>query len=77
MSNAALHWVADHERMWRVLRAVLEAGFTEIRCWLRDRPENDPYSSPNLESSGHPGGLGGSWPVDRWRPRGAPEVQVS
>jgi trans-aconitate 2-methyltransferase len=91
VSNAVLHWVTDHERMWRALGAVLRpggrleiqcgglgniarvrevidrvvsesfpelmgwlpwefaapevteqrlhrAGFTEIRCWLQERP---------------------------------------
>lgn len=91
VSNAVLHWVTDHERVWRVLAAALrpggrlevqcggqgniarvrrvidrvadeafpelvgwspwefaapdvterrlrEAGFTGIRCWLRERP---------------------------------------
>jgi trans-aconitate 2-methyltransferase len=91
VSNAVLHWITDHERMWRALGAVLrpggrleiqcggagniarvrevidqvacdafpelvgwspwefaapevtehrlqDAGFTEIRCWLQNRP---------------------------------------
>jgi trans-aconitate 2-methyltransferase len=33
VSNAVLHWVTDHERMWRVLGAALRpAGRLEIQC---------------------------------------------
>jgi trans-aconitate 2-methyltransferase len=33
VSNAVLHWVADHERMWRVLAAALRpGGRLEVQC---------------------------------------------
>jgi trans-aconitate 2-methyltransferase len=33
VSNAVLHWVTDHERMWRVLGSALRAGGRlEIQC---------------------------------------------
>jgi trans-aconitate 2-methyltransferase len=33
VSNAVLHWVADHERMWRALAAALRpGGRLEVQC---------------------------------------------